>query len=137
MKNLNPYLTFGGNCNEAMEYYKSLFGGELKIQKVGETPMAGKTSEGDDKVMHAELSNGAFTIFASDMLSAGAIVPGNMISLTIGGDDETLMRATFDKLASEGSLGHAFEAQFWGDIFGDLTDKYGIRWMFNCSKPKA
>ena len=130
--NINPYLTFGGNCHEAMTFYHSIFGGELVIQKVGETPLADKIpSQMHQKVLHSTLISGNMTIMASDMVANKGLIVGNHMCISMMCENEEQIRSFYEKLAESGSRDHELEFSFWGALFGDLTDKYGIRWMLS------
>lgn len=136
MATLNPYLRFNDDkCREAMEFYKSCLGGELTFQTVGESPMAGEMPEGKDKIMHAALKNTGIDIFASDMMRDKAIV-GDNVALTLNSEDEAEARDLFAKLSEGGEVFMPLEVAFWGDLFGVVTDKYGIEWMVNCTLKK-
>jgi PhnB protein len=132
---IDPYLYFRGNCREAMEFYKSVFGGELTMQTVGEIPtdFPGK-EERKNEIMHAALRSNSVTIFGTD--SPQASEKAAKIELSVGGSDEKRMREMFDGLSEGGKVKMKLEKQFWGDIFGNLSDKYGIDWMFNITAQK-
>ncbi len=136
MMQVNPYLNFNGNTREAMNFYKDCLGGELSIQVVKETPAAANMPpESQDKVMHSSLTvDGNILVLASDMMR-DKTNNGNSISLCLNCGSEEEIRRTFKNLSQSGTIGHDLEDTFWGAIFGDLTDKYGIRWMFNYTKP--
>ncbi len=127
---IEPYLFFSGNCKEAMEFYKNVFGGELAMQTMGEVPKDTPSMPGSKPtdIMHARLK-GPVTIMGSD--SPKASEKAAKVELSLGGTDETQMREIFDKLAEGGKVNMPLEKQFWGDIFGNLTDKYGVDWMMN------
>lgn len=136
MAQLNPYLRFNGNCREAMSFYKECLGGELTIQTVGESPMASQMPEAKDLIMHSALKKEGFTLMASDMIEPGKIVKGNNISLSISGADEKEIKTYFSKLSLGGKVTHALKEEFFG-LYGDLVDKFGIKWMFESDKPKV
>jgi PhnB protein len=140
MAKITAYLTFDGNCREAMEFYKACFGGELTVMSAGESPMGGQFSPGlRDKVMHADLRSGELKLMASDNLmepGSGA-KPGNMISLMLECGSEAELRAAFKLLAAGGRVGQEPKLEFWGSFYADLSDKFGLRWMLNWDKPKA
>jgi PhnB protein len=126
---LNPYIMFNGNARDAMEFYQSVFGGELKISTFGEFGAPDPAIA--DKVMHANLETGAgYTLMASDNGPGMDYNPGNTITVSLSGDDEAL-RNYFEKLADGGTLTLPLEKQAWGDEFGQVTDKFGIPWMVN------
>jgi PhnB protein len=133
---LDPYLFFQGNCKEAMEFYKDVFGGELTMTAYKDTPgdFPGK-AERLEQIMHANLKGGAVTLMAADTPQASA--KAAKIELSLSGDDEGQLRAIFDKLAVGGNVKMKLEKQFWGDVFGNLTDKYNIDWMVNINQHKA
>jgi PhnB protein len=133
---LEPYLFFQGDCREAMEFYKSVFGGELTMQTMGEVPgdMPGK-EERKDEIMHAKLSGGMATFMASD--STQASPSAAKIELSLNGSGEDALRTAFDKLANGGNVRTPLERMFWGDVFGALTDKYGIDWMVNIESAQS
>lgn len=128
---LNPYLNFGDNAREAMEFYRSVLGGELTISTFGEY---GGAPEGlsEDNVMHAMLVGpDDFALMASD--TPGGIShdsgQGGRISLSLSGDEATRRRGYFEKLAEGGTITMPLEMQMWGDEFGMLVDRFGIAWM--------
>ncbi|HZI68629.1 MAG: VOC family protein [Ginsengibacter sp.] len=132
MSTINSYLRFNGNCKEAMAFYKNCLGGELNMQKVGESPMAGNMPQQmQDKIMHASLKTDGFTIMASDLCDESGVIKGNNVSLLLDCDSEEQVRGTYEKLSEGGKKTHPLEKTFWNALFGDLTDKYGINWMFN------
>lgn len=132
---LDVYLFFkDSKCKEAMEFYKSVFGGELTMQSYDEMP-GDKAPNSEGKIMHAALKGGAIEFMASDSTSEGEF-GRSAISISVGGDDEVLMRDLFPKLAEGGTIDYPLEKQFWGDIHGAITDKYGFEWMFNVSEKK-
>lgn len=127
--NLDVYLYFRGQAKEAMEFYKDIFGGELTVQTYAEVPDMAKDASQKDWLMHARLEGGLIKLMASD--TAKASPTAAKIDLSLGGTDETGMREIFDKLSQGGKVNSALKKEFWGDIFGSLTDKYGINWMMN------
>jgi len=119
---LSPYLFFTGNCQEAMEFYKEVFGGELQ------------TSPNPDGkgLMHADLSGGVIDLMASD---GTRTTPYEVcrISLSLSGTDTEKLTELFDKLSEGGKDITALKTESWGDVFGSLTDKFGIDWLVNIS----
>jgi PhnB protein len=127
---LEPYLFFKGQAKEAMEFYKEVFGGELETSSYAETPgMENTEGVQPDWLMHASLKGGAANLMASD--TAEASEQSKKVTLSLGGSDEAAMRQVFDKLSAGGSRVKPLEKMFWGDIYGDFTDKYGVDWMMN------
>jgi PhnB protein len=130
---IEPYIFFKGNAKEAMEFYKSVFGGELVTSRLGDSPKEVleqmKIDESRyDELMHASLK-GPINIMGSD--SQMASDHSAKVELSIGGTDEAKMREIFDKLSEGGNVRMPLQKQFWGDIFGTLTDKFGVDWMMN------
>ncbi|HCB03361.1 MAG TPA: VOC family protein [Nocardioides sp.] len=127
---LNPYLNFDGNTRAAMEFYQSVFGGELNVMAFGDMGMT--EHEGQplpaDGVMHAQLTTDAgFTLMAAD--SPGEHTPNGHISLS--GDEDALLRGYWDRLSDGGHVDVPLEAAPWGDSFGQVKDKFGINWLVN------
>lgn len=136
MKSLVPYLIFGKNCREAMEFYRDCLGGKLEIMTVGESPVAGQMpGEMRSLVMHASLEGGAFELMASDDLGGEGVSLGTAINLMICAESEAELRSIFAKLAVGGRVNAEPKVEFWGDLYGDLTDRFGIRWMFTFEMP--
>lgn len=129
MAQLNPYLTFNGNCREAMSFYRDCLGGKLKMQTAGESPAASQMpKELHNNILHAVLETEGITLMASDMLAAGATVNGNTVTLSLVCKTKEELEACFAKLSVGGKIGHPLTKQFFG-IIGDFTDKFGFRWM--------
>jgi PhnB protein len=127
---LNPYLSFSSEAREAMEFYKSVFGGELVVMTFGQG-MPGTGPDEQDKVMHAQLNapNG-FVLMGSDTPAVmGSPRPNGSISLS--GDDEAGLNGYWSKLSAGAEVMQPLEKAPWGDSFGMLVDKYGVMWMVN------
>lgn len=129
---LNPYLTFQGQAGEAMEFYHSVLGGELNVMKYADMGGLGMPEDQHHLVMHADLLvNDSVSLMGSDM-------PGSDQAngpITVSGDEDTVLRGWWDGLAADGTIKDPLEAAPWGDFFGQLTDRFGIAWMFNIAGP--
>lgn len=137
MKSVNPYLTFNGNCREAMMFYKKCLGGKLVFQTVGESPLSEKMPEKmKDCILHAALTTGSLLLMGSDMVSENGLIKGNAVSLTLNCSNEKEARSFYKKLSAGGVATHPLEDTFWGALFGGLTDKYGNHWLLNYKKIK-
>jgi PhnB protein len=135
MAQINPYLSFEGNCIEVMNFYKDCLGGELTIQLVKDSPVADKMPPpAQEQVMHSSISvNGAVLLMASDM-HRDKLNNGNTISLCINCDSEEQIRDFFTKFSVGGKIVDPLQQSFWGATFGVLIDKYDKQWMFNYYK---
>jgi PhnB protein len=130
---LIPYLSFPGNCEEALNYYAKIFDGSISdLSRFGDTfPVA---DDQKNRVMHARLAFGDNMLMFSDNMPGATIDFGNGISLSIGLTDEQQARSIFGQLAEGGKVTMPMEKQFWGALFGMVQDKYGINWMINCEE---
>lgn len=124
---LNPYITFNGNCAEAMDFYAHALGGTVES-------MSFRDSGIDvDGVMHAALETPAgFHIFASDNAPGmGTLTVGNNVQVSISGDDGERLRGYWSALSGGGQVMMPLERQMWGDDYGLLTDRFGVLWHVN------
>ena len=129
---LTPYISFGDNAREAMEFYKSVFGGTLTISTFGEF---GNTGPEADQVMHSQLeSDSGFVLMAADTPPGMDRTVGNNISISLFGDDEAL-RGYWAELSASGTVTTPMDKMVWGDEFGMCVDKFGIVWLVNISQP--
>ena len=134
---LNPYINFRDNARQALEFYKDVFGGDLRVNTFGE--YGDPNQPGADGVMHGQLeTDSGFTLMAADTppgmdVSSGA---GN-ITISLSGDDEQQLRGYWDKLSEGGTVTMPFEKQMWGDLFGMCTDKFGVPWMVDVVQPQS
>lgn len=133
---VNPYLNFPpGVTREAMEYYRSVFGGELTVSSFADFGMAHMPADG---TMHAELKHANFSIMASDaMPGAEQTWGGTRNYIAFMGNEVETMQGWYDRLAADGTPGQQLAKQVWGDMYGDVKDRYGIEWMFNISLPEG
>lgn len=129
MMTLTPYLSFNGNCEEAMKFYQSCLGGDLDIQKVGDSPSAKDMPGKEKNVMHSMLKTDAIVLMASDLLMDGKAEPGTNITLTLSGGSLADLKTYFEKLSAGGKVRQPLQATFFG-TYGDLVDKYGFQWAF-------
>lgn len=137
MATANIYLTFNGNCEEAFNFYKTVFGGEFThIGYFDEMPESDnyKVPEADkDKVMHVSLPIGKSILMGSDSGAewAASFRQGNNFSISVTADSKEETDKLFNALAQEGQITMPLDNTFWGDYFGMLTDKFGINWMIS------
>lgn len=140
MTTLTPFLLFDGNCAEAMAFYRSCFGGELAITKVGDTPMKNQLPpEHHSKVAHAHLKSEAIEFSATDWLHPTRTPrQGNTVAMYVGGAGYSELRVIFDKLAAgaDPTLLDDLRDMPFGS-YGHLADKYGIHWFFRGEKASA
>jgi PhnB protein len=134
MLGVNPYIAFKGNCREAIEFYKQAFDAEvLFTQTFGESPMSSMGPA--DNIMHCSMKVGNSTIMmCDDPRPEGGGGDGN-ISLAIGLNDPERAKQVFGNLTKGGSVVMPLEKTYWADAFGMVTDKFGVKWMVNCSAP--
>jgi PhnB protein len=125
---LNPYLNFQDNAREALEFYRDVLGGELRISTFGD--MGDPSAPGADLVMHGQLETPAgFTLMGSDAPPGTEADAVGGFAVSISGDDDAELRGYWDKLAEGGDVTVPFEKQMWGDTFGMVTDRFGVAWM--------
>ena len=144
MAQVNPYLTFDGNCDEAFKFYRSAFGGDFSyIGKFKDMPPAevGETvsQEDGDKIMHVSLPISKETILmGSDILEAYGQKHslGDNYSVSINTDSQEEADKLFNSLSAGGKVTMPMEKTFWGAYFGMFTDKFGIHWMVNFDEVK-
>lgn len=128
---LNPYLSFRDDARQAMEFYRSVFGGELTLNTFAELHASEDPSE-QEKIMHAmlEAENG-LVLMGADTPNTMEHAPPTGISISLSGDDEEALRGYWEKLAEGATVAHPLERAPWGDTFGMCTDRFGISWMVN------
>lgn len=114
-----------------MEFYKGVFGGELEINDADPDKMGDMPNKDwfKGKIMHATLKGGDVSFMASDSQKASDKTA--KVELSLGGTDEARMREVFDKLVEGGKVKMPLKKQFWGDVYGQLEDKFGVEWMMN------
>ena len=134
---LNPYLSFKDNTREAMEFYRTVFGGKLDLSTFKDLHASQDPSE-DNMIMHSVLeADNGITIMASDTPSRMEYRTGTNMSMSLSGDNETELKAYFEKLSAGGMVTMPLEKAIWGDSFGMCTDKFGVQWLVNIAGQKA
>lgn len=133
MAKINTYLTFNGNCREAMAFYRGCFGGALTFQTVGESPgtdqLPGPMKE---IILQATLVNDQLILVASDLVGEQGLTTGNAVSLMLRCGNEEELKRCYKKLLRGGTEIHAPENTHWGALFGVLQDRYGHQWLLSC-----
>jgi PhnB protein len=136
MLQLNPYLHFMGNTETALNFYRSVFGGEFSIfSRFGDVPGGEKMPVADQqKIMHVSLPVGkSNTIMATDMLESmgQSLIAGNNFHICIEAESEGEVDRLFGQLSAGGKVEMPLNKTFWGAYFGMCQDKFGIQWMIN------
>ncbi len=144
MTTVNVYLTFNGNCEEAFNFYKSVFGGDFPyIGRYKDMPADGGTkmdSKDENRIMHVSLPVSKETmLMGSDTGGewAADYSKGNNFSISITTDSQAEADRLFNGLSKGGKVTMPLNKTFWGDYFGMFEDKFGVNWMvsFNESRP--
>ena len=135
MMRINPYLNFSGNCEEAFNFYKSVFGGEfMNFQRFDEGPSGAHLSPSEGKmVIHVALpiGDGSMLMGSDRPQSMGPTTVGDNVSLSIHPESAADAKRIFDGLSTGGEVTMPLQETFWGATFGMLTDKFGVHWMVN------
>ena len=146
MATVSTYLNFPGNTEEALNFYKSIFGGEFlgQIMRFKDLPpmdgMPPLDESAKDLVMHMELPIlGGHLLMGTDAVeSMGFTVkPGNNVYINLQPDTRAETKRLFDGLSEGGKVEMELQDMFWGDYYGSCFDKFGIGWMFNCGEKSA
>ncbi|GAA1281238.1 MULTISPECIES: VOC family protein [Brachybacterium] len=136
---LHPYLNFDGNSREAFEFYGHALGAIPQFVTFGEAGAVPVDHPSADKVMHGSLEvTELIRLYVSDVIegmSPDGFTPGTNVTLSLMGDDETLLRSAYERLSEGGSITMPLEKQMWGDVYGSFTDRFGIVWQVNISAP--
>lgn len=134
---LSPYLSFRDNAREAMDFYQSVFGGEVAHTTFGEFSVSEDPAE-KNKIMHSELTTpSGFSLMAADTPQTMELSTGSSVSMSLSGDDAAELTGYWEKLVVGGTVTMPLEMAPWGDTFGMLTDKFGTDWMVNISGTPA
>lgn len=140
MKQLNTYLTFDGNCREAMKFYADCLGGELQVMSFGDMPpqegCPNLTPEMKERTMHAAITKGPVLLMASDSMPGMPFKAGNNFSISIPCESMEEIQGLFASIGQNGKVTMPLQDTFWGAHFGMLTDQFGINWMFNFEKAR-
>ena len=132
---LNPYLTFNGQCEAAFKFYEKCLGGKIEMMMThGQSPMADQTpADWRDKIMHAQLVVGDAVLMGSDApLDRFEEPKGFSVSLTT--NDPAEAERLFHALEEGGKVRMPIQQTFWSPRFGMLVDRFGIPWMINCAQ---
>ncbi len=128
---LNPYLSFRDNAREAMEFYRSVFGGELTLNTFAEFQASEDPAE-QDKIMHSMLETPTgLVLMGADTPNGMEYQPPSGMSISLSGDDEADLRGYWDALVKGGTVVMPLEPSPWGDTFGMCVDRFGVNWMVN------
>jgi PhnB protein len=134
---LNPYLSFRDNAREAMEFYKTVFGGELTLSTFGEFQASDDASEGN-KIMHAQLTApGGLVLMGSDTPKSMDYNGAGSFSVSLSGEDAAELTGYWEKLSEGGTVQEPLTQAPWGDSFGMCADRFGVRWMVNIAGAQA
>jgi PhnB protein len=138
MTTLTPYLLFDATCREAMQFYHSIFGGELNMMKVSESPAKDHMPAFQhDKIINARLKSSAIDISASDWLMPDRTpARGNTVCLYLSGGTSAELKEIFAKLSDGANVTDPLKEMFFG-TYGALNDKYGNRWMFHGNREQG
>ena len=134
---LNPYLNFRDTARQAMEFYHSIFGGDLQLSTFAEMHASEDPAEGE-KIMHGMLvAPNGLVVMGADTPNAMEYTPATGFAVSLSGDDEADLRRYWDGLSDGGAIVMPLEQAPWGDTFGMCVDRFGISWMVNITGPQA
>lgn len=132
---IHAYLTFNGNCREAMNFYKECLGGTLTLQTVGESPLSEKMpARMKACILHSTLKKDAWVLLGTDMVGEQGLIKGNSVSLMLHCSSEEEIRTVYQKLSAGGTPVHLPESSARGAVLGNLTDKFGNHWLLHYEK---
>ena len=132
---LNPYLTFKGDCETAFKFYEKILGGKIVMMQAHEgTPAAEQTPpEWRSKILHARMTVGDWVLMGSDAPPSRYEQPKGF-SVTVSVEDPAEADRVFQALAENGTVRMPIQKTFWAIRFGMLVDRFGTPWMINCEE---
>ena len=128
---VTPYVSFNGNCEEAVLFYQSIVGGEAQFVRFGNLPADTDihlSEHWKSKVMHGSLSTGGVTIFFSDSWEESPVTVGSNCTIHLNVDKEEDVARIVADLSEGGTITMPAQRTFWGSNYGNVTDKYGVNW---------
>ena len=132
-----PYLTFRGNCREAMSHYADVFGVEFDMMMTGsEMPDFDAPRELADHIAHCSFTVNGGEIYASDDFT-GSVRDMDGVSVMLTFPDAAEAGRVFDRLLDGGEVGMPFAETFWSPGFGALKDRFGTSWMISTDMPET
>jgi PhnB protein len=132
-----PYLTFNGNCRQAMMYYKSCIGGRLSFQTVGSTfPSKGMQKKMGACILQATLSKGGLVLLGTDMTPDEGLVKGNSVSILLNCNSKASIKKYHKSLAVGGQISHPLAPNAHGALFGAIIDRFGHHWLLHYNNAK-
>lgn len=135
---ISAYLTFNGNCEQALRFYESVIPGAkiiMLMRHTGTPAEAHVPAEWVEKIMHGRLALGTQVLMGSDA-PPDRYEPAKGISITLEIEDPAAAESVFHALAEGGTVGMPFAETFWAKRFGTVLDRFGIPWMLNCPNPQ-
>jgi PhnB protein len=130
MSYISPYLTFSGNCREAMLFYQEAIGGELALQTLGDSPFGNKMPcHLKSYIMHATLTRGQLVLTGTDLVTDRGLYKGNSVSLLLHCGCTEELQETYARLARGGKVTSEPQVNYSGALFGDLIDRFGNHWL--------
>jgi PhnB protein len=133
IKAATPYFILHGKADEAIEFYRTALGATPEaLIRFGDMDQSCPVAQ-RKRVMHAALRVGQALLMLSDGSDEGEIPKGGPVSVALDLDDAVELKRTFDALAGSGTVIQPIMDAPWGGLFGVVTDRYGIAWMFNCT----
>lgn len=131
---LNPYAFFDGNAREAIALYEAALGAKAEgVMSYADVPDNSPAPANKDRVMHALLHIGESKLMVSDTPEGKPASSSSNVEIVLDYTDLEEMKTAFDAMSAGGEVTMPIEKAFWGAHFGNLVDRFGIRWMFNCN----
>lgn len=132
---VHAHLTFNGNCRKAMVFYQKCFGGRLRFQAVGQSPLSAKLSKRmKDCIVQAVLINHRLVLTGSDMAPDCGLIKGNAVTLSLSCASEKELKTVFARLSTGGSTIGPLQLNVAGALGGGLTDRFGNHWLLTWNK---
>jgi PhnB protein len=128
---LNPYLGFRDTAKQALEFYRSVFGGELALSTFAQYHASEDPAE-QEKIMHGMLTSpSGLVLMGADTPNSMDYTPGDNFSVSLSGEDEPELRGYWDKLSDGATVTAPLDKAPWGDTFGMCKDRFGVNWLVN------
>ncbi|MGB3592515.1 MAG: VOC family protein [Nonlabens sp.] len=128
---IQAYLSFRGNCQEALNFYQDIFGGEIINTETWENKGEDIPADYKNKWQHAELKGKGFHFMAYDVSPDTVLNTGNTVCMSIDCDDESEGKKVFDQLSAQGRVHTNWQEMSWGAKYGRCSDQFDIQWMVN------